>query len=126
MDSDKFYEETEKKISNAKQALNEPHCWFGPNVHELVDEFTALNIESTEEIWPLLQVLLDEIKPNNRVASNTFFSPSEAKSLDCEMFVFTWDSETLKCNVTLKFALNESHFYYLSLKKNLPWYPQPP
>lgn len=91
-----------KKLEEAKRALITRKAYFTVNSTDLVDEFMDLNIDQSEEIWPLLLRLFDEIQPKHYIGPD---------------FVFRWDSDILDGTATLNFILRGEYFYYISLKK---------
>lgn len=109
------YKEIEKKISQAKNAIQKNHAFFGSNLDKLIDEFSALKINHTEEIWPLLLTLFDEIKPEHYAGPHPPMISHEPSVLNCEVFIFVWKSQKLTKKMYLKCVVKEDCFYYLSL-----------
>ena len=109
--------ELQHKLTQARKAFSDGKYFFGPNVDKLVDDFAGLNIGHSMEIWPLLKELLDEIRPEHYAGPHPPMKSNEA-NLNCELFVFVWDSKKLKKNMYLKFAIKDDCFYYVSLHKS--------
>ncbi len=103
----------EKKLEEAKGAIQQGLCFFHTESNDFVNEFIALNIGHTEEICPLLSELLSELRPEYYIKSD--IKDAFLSALQCELFTFIWQSDKLKKKAKLIFALNTGHFYYLSL-----------
>lgn len=76
-------------------------------------EFMNLNIDSADEIWPLISELLNELKPQHR--AKTDFKALKNLSPESESMTFIWESERLKKKIKLTFILHFDHFYYFSI-----------
>ena len=98
-----------EQIEKAKAAVLNKKCFFCID-SDSVMEFMNLGIDSSEEIWPLISELLDELKPEHHIKSDQRTLSSEA-----ELATFIWDSYRLSKTVKLTFALHSDHFYYFSL-----------
>ncbi len=109
--------ELQGKLLQAKTALTEDRCHFGINVEKLVDDFIELNIDNAEEIWPLLKELLEEITPEYYAGPHPPMKSADT-NLNCELFIFVWNSKKMKKNMYLKFAIKDNYFYYISLHKS--------
>jgi hypothetical protein len=105
--------ELSNKLSQAKLALAEGKCFFGPNLDKLVDEFVELRVNDAQEIWSLLQELFKEISPEHYAGPHPPMKSTES-NLNCELFVFVWDSKKLERSMYLKFAIKDGFFYYVS------------
>ncbi|MES2273501.1 MAG: hypothetical protein V4487_04865 [Chlamydiota bacterium] len=111
------YKELLNKISQAKTAISEKRHLFGPQLEKLVDEFMELKIGNAQEIWPLILELLDEIKVENYAGTHPPIKSIE-NNLNCELYIFVWDSKKTRSNMYLKFAIKNETFYYISLHKS--------
>ncbi len=109
------YNETAKKISQAKKALRENQVSFGPNTGKLVDEFTQLKIGDTKEIWELLKDLLEEIEPSHYAGPHPPMLAIEPNIKGSELFIFIWQSKKMQKEMYLKFSIKGDHFFYISL-----------
>lgn len=115
MDKQKQYK---KKLEEAIAALIGKRHYFAAYSNDLVNEFMNLNIDQSEEIWPLLIDLFGEIRPQDCVEPQVLAAVNPMPDvLDCEFFTVRWNSKILSGNAILKFALNDGHFYYVSLQK---------
>ena len=103
--------ELEIKLSEAKTCLAQKKFQFGPNVEKLVDDFIALKIDNAGEIWPLVQELLPEIKSEHYAGTHPPMRAIES-NLNCELFIFVWESKRMKQRMHLKFAIKDDCFYY--------------
>src|SRR5258708_7652928 len=100
------HKELQNKILQAKQALSEKKYLFGPNLDKLVEEFMDLNIGNAEEIWSLINELIEEIKIDDYAGTHPPMKSLEP-NLNCELFVFVWDSKRMNRKMYLKFAIKE-------------------
>lgn len=113
------HRELTKKIADAKTALSNQEGLFA-DPSKAVSELMALNIGDTEEVWPLIQELLEEIDPSyytgGRPPQKSYEKAIEGK----ELFAFSWDSKKLSSRMYLKFALKDKRFCYVSLHEDRP------
>jgi hypothetical protein len=109
--------ELQHKLQQARKAIAEGKHFFGPSLDKLVDEFIALNIGSAKEIWPLLKELIEELSPEHYAGPHPPMKSTEA-ALNCELFIFVWDSKKLKKPMYLKFCIKDDYLYYVSLHKS--------
>lgn len=109
--------ELQQKLLQAQKALSENKCAIGPNLDKLVDEFMDLKIGHTEEIWPLLKELIKEISPEHYAGPHPPMKSLES-TLNCELFIFVWQSHKMKMDMYLKFAIKDGYFYYVSLHRS--------
>lgn len=113
------HRELTKKIAEAKAALSNQEGLFA-DPSKTVPELTALNIGDTEEVWPLIQELLEEIDPSHYTGGRPPLKSYEKAIEGKELFAFSWDSQKLSRRMYLKFALKDKRFYYVSLHKDHP------
>ncbi len=109
--------EIDKKISAAKKALSENRGYFA-NSSKIVGELMELDIGDTEEVWPLIIELLEEIEIEDYTGSRPPMRSYESNIANCELFAFSWLSRKLQQEMYLKFAVKEGDFYYVSLHKS--------
>jgi len=102
-----------KQIERAKTAVINKKCFFYPASQNNVMEFMNLDIDSSDEIWPLISELLNELIPQHRAKTN--FKALDNLSPQSEPITFIWHSERLKKKVQLTFILLSDNFYYFSL-----------
>ena len=77
-----------------------------------------LDIGDTEEVWPLIIELLEEIEIDDYTGSRPPMRSYEPNIANCELFAFSWLSRKLQQEMYLKFAVKEGDFYYVSLHKS--------
>lgn len=101
------------QIERARDAVSNNRCFFYTPSENHVMEFMELNINSSDEIWPLISDLLSELQPEHRVKTDV----NASKNLlpESVFITFIWDSERLKKKVTFTFILLFDNFYYFSL-----------
>jgi len=109
------YSEISTKLYEAKMAIAEnKHC-FGPQLDKLVDEFIQLHIGDVSEIWSLVQVLLQEISPEDYAGPHPPMRCTESNASNQELLIFIWDSKKMRKRMYIKFAVHNQTFYYVSL-----------
>ena len=77
-----------------------------------------LETGDSEEVWPLILELLEEIEIDDYAGSHPPQRSYEPNIADCELFAFSWMSKKLQKEMYLKFALKDADFYYVSLHKS--------
>lgn len=102
-----------EQIEQAKIAISKKKCFFYADSKNSVMELMNLDIDSSDEIWPLISDLLTELKPEHQTKIE--FNGSVTLPAGSYFFTFIWDSIRLKKKVKLTFVLNLDHFYYFSL-----------
>jgi hypothetical protein len=116
-------DDLKEKIETAKLAMINGKCYFSSNLDNLVEELMQLNIDNSEDLWPLLISLFSEIKPDHYKGpilsppfKEIYYENLPKNATLSESFVFSWKSKKLKNEITLKFALNSGNFYFVSLR----------
>ena len=110
--------EIDKKISGAKKALSENRAYFAPTDAKLIGELMDLEIGDTEELWPLILELLEEIEIDDYAGSRPPQRSYEPNIAKCELFAFSWKSKKLQKEMYLQFALQDGDFHYVSLHES--------
>lgn len=106
-----------KKISNAKEFLKKRNGLFA-NPSKAVGELTDLNICDTNDIWPLIEALLEEISPADYCGSKPPQKSYEKAIAGLELLAFTWWSPRFNQRMYIKFVLKNERYYYVSLHKS--------
>lgn len=106
-----------KKIEAAKAALIAESRVYA-NVGKAVGELYELGIETPNQIWNLILVLLDEINPKDYAGGRPPQRSYENAIKNCELFAFCWASQKLGKKMYIKFALKDNRYYYVSLHKS--------
>ncbi len=106
--------ELTRKLKDAKAALR-TNTGFFANVRGAGGELNDLQMVDSDDVWPLILILLKEIEPEDFVGQRPPEKSYEAKIYGLELFAFAWESERLGKRMYLKFALQEGRFYYFSL-----------
>jgi len=102
-----------RQIERAKDAVLNKKCFFYAAAENSVMEFMNLDIGSSDEIWPLISELLNELIP--QYCKKTNFKALKNLSPHSELVTFIWNSKRLKKKVQLSFILHFDNFYYFSL-----------
>lgn len=111
------YREIDKKLKEARQAVKGRQVLFA-NEAKTVGELMTLNIGDTDEIWDLIENLLEELQLKDYAGGHPPQPSYEPTIADCELWAFCWTSLRLKECMYLKFAIKENYFYYVSLHKS--------
>ena len=108
--------EIDKRIREARDALKSGfHMFSNPN--KVVGELMDLDV-ATEDLWPLIGRLLDEIRIEDYAGQYPPKKNYEPLGTDCELWAFSWKSELLGKWMYLKFSVNSGWFYYVSLHES--------
>lgn len=113
------HREIDRKLAAAKEALATGRALFA-NPAKSVGELMALSIGDSEELWPLLVRLLNEIARENYAGSSPPMKAYEKAIAGSDLFAFAWESRWLGMPMYVKFALKEERFYLVSLHKSSP------
>ena len=108
----KHIKAVEDCLSLARKCIAQERHYFGPQMDQLVDEFMALNIGHSKEIWELIGELLGEITAKDCVEADSL---AKEIGLNCGISAFIWKSAKLKQTMYLKFAIKNGVFFYFSL-----------
>jgi hypothetical protein len=111
--------EIDRRLKEAQKAIAKHNVSFA-NEANVVDELFDLNIGDTEEVWPVIFELLEEIKNTDYAGAHPPLKSMEPTIADCELYAFAWESTRFKKKMYLKFAVKDGFFYYVSLHKNRP------
>lgn len=109
--------EIDKRLNEAKDALQN-QCVLFANEAKSVGELMALEIGETEELWPLIFDLIEELEFDDYAGRYPPEKSYEPTIANCELWAFSWNSNLLKKPMYLKFAIKEGVFYYVSLHKS--------
>jgi hypothetical protein len=130
MDARPTIPELNGKINNAIEALKSQRCDFGTLRHWPEDS-EALELDSAEELWPLIQDLLQEIKDAKPEKCYTGTRPPQRCYQDeptikkQELWAFSWDSAKLGKRMYLKFVLKKNqrgewHYFHIDCHLDAP------
>lgn len=106
-----------QRIKAAKDCLKKCPGLFA-NPAKIVGELNALQIDDTNEIWPLMIELLEEIKPQDYKGSRPPQKSYEKAIEGLELIAFCWWSPKLEKQMYIKFVLKNERFYYVSLHQS--------
>lgn len=109
--------ELTKRLDEAKEVLKNRHGVFAiPS--KAVGELNDLNIVDTNDVWPLIRELLEEISPKDYKGSRPPQKSYEKAINGLELLAFSWWS--LKCakKMYIKFVLKNERYYYVSLHES--------
>ncbi len=105
------------RIKGAKEALK-GRCGLFANPSKAVGELNNLDIGNANDIWCLLQELLDEISPKDYSGTRPPQKSYEKAIVGLELLAFSWWSPRLERAMYLKFVLKDGRFYYVSLHES--------
>jgi len=109
--------EIDKRLKDARKAVTERRVLFA-NDAKVVGELMALDIDDTDEVWELIEELLEELELDDYAGGRPPQRSTEPQIANSELWAFCWNSPKLKEWMYLKFAIKESCFCYVSLHKS--------
>lgn len=105
-----------KKISDAITAISEERRAIPISKHFVSDQ-TDLGIEDTKDLWPLLLILLEEIKEIGPIDCYAGGKPPqksyEVEIAGKELWAYSWESESLSKKMYIKFCFVKDHYFYM-------------
>lgn len=109
------------KITEAIAAIQEGKKQIPFSKHFTQDQ-SDLGIEDTADLWPLLLMLLEEIKesgPNDLYAGGRPPEKSYEVGLDGqELWAYSWDSTVMNSKMYLKFIIKKGYYFYMGCHKS--------
>ncbi len=105
------------KILKAKSILRKKEGFFAHS-SKIIGELEQLNITDTQEIWPFIYKLLQEIQPEDYAGSRPPQKSYEKKIEGKDLFAFAWESKILRMRMYMKFVILDDDFYYVSLHQD--------
>lgn len=112
--------ELDNKIKEAKATIYSQNILL-VNQEAIAEDALELEYDIAEELYEILQELLNEASAGNYVGSRPPEKSYEDKIKHADLFPFVIDSNRFQCNVHLKFALNQKIFWLDSLHKDRPF-----
>lgn len=109
--------EIDKRLNEAREAVQNRRVLFA-NEKKTYGELEDLGIGDTSEVWDLIDNLLDEIEISDYAGQYPPKLNTEPRGIGCELWAFHWNSQTLGKEMYLKFSIEESVFYYVSLHES--------
>jgi len=113
------YKELTGKLNEAKRALETAEGTFA-NPGKVVGELDELGISESHEVFPLIGILLLEIRSTDYAGGRPPKTSYEQSIDGLDLFAFAWHSKELKKQMYLKFALKNGRYYYVSLHPDRP------
>lgn len=111
------YKELNNKINDARQAVDQG--WINViNPEAVASDAIQLGYLLEDELEPVLQSILDDLKPGQYVGRRPPPKSYENKIMASELFAFRTSSSRFGCKVYLKFTLFDDSFWLISLHKN--------
>jgi hypothetical protein len=114
-------------VKEASVAVNAGRCIVGALEH-LADDLAEMAIDSQTEFWNLLPALLQELEKAGPSGCYRGWRPDPERSGEEEvrglkLWAFAWNSQTLGCEVYLKFCLKgtktgEMQYAHVRLHQN--------
>lgn len=111
------HREIDKRLREAQQALDQGKALFA-TPSKAVGELLELGIDETEQLWPLVSGLLDELSIGDYAGAKPPFRSYEPSVANCELWAFSWKSKSLGKMMYLKFAMKGGCYYYISLHES--------
>lgn len=108
--------ELNRRIAAAKEAIEDGKCKFVSR-GKAFGELTDLDV-STEEVWELISVCLEEIGPENYDGGRPPEKAYEKRIRGKDLFPFAWKSDYLKKKMYLKFVISNDCFWYVSFHES--------
>lgn len=87
--------EITKRLNEAKEFLKDRHGLFA-EMAKVVGELNHLEIGDSDDVWPLIRELLEEISPSDYAGTRPPQKSYEKVIIGQELFAFSWWSS--KCN----------------------------
>jgi len=106
-----------KRLNEAKIYLKNRHGLFA-NPSKAVGELSNLDIGDTNDIWPLIRELLEEISPKDYRGSRPPQKSYEKAIAGLELLAFSWWSSKCAKQMYIKFVLKDERYYYVSLHQS--------
>lgn len=106
-----------KRINEAKEFLKNRNGLFA-NPSKVVGELNALNIGNTNDVWPLIMELLEEISPKDYRGARPPQKSYEKATVGLELLAFSWWSLRFSKQMYIKFVLKNERYYYVSLHQS--------
>lgn len=109
--------ELSKRINEAKEYLKNRDGVFAiPS--KAVGELNALDIGDSNDVWPLIRELLEEISPKDYKGSRPPQKSYEKAIAGLELLAFSWWSQKCSKQMYIKFVLKNERYYYVSLHQS--------
>ena len=109
--------ELDKRLNEAKECLKNRHGAFA-NQSKVVGELNDLDIGDTNDIWPLIRELLEEITPKDYRGARPPQKSYEKAIIGLELLAFSWWSAKCAKQMYIKFVLKNERYYYVSLHQS--------
>ncbi|HEY4255461.1 MAG TPA: hypothetical protein VGM34_03850 [Chlamydiales bacterium] len=109
--------ELSQRLQEAKESLKNRPGVFA-NFPKAVDELYRLEIGNANEVWALIQGLLEEISLDDYRGSRPPQKSYEKTISGLELFAFSWWSAKLGKQMYIKFTLKNKRYYYVSLHES--------
>lgn len=111
------YKELDNKINDARKAVEQG--WVNViNPEAVASDATQLGFLLEDELEPVLQSILEDLKPGQYVGRRPPPRSYENKIMASELFAFRTSSRRFGCKVYLKFTLFDDSFWLISLHEN--------
>ncbi len=109
--------ELTKRLNEAKEFLkNRPGLFANPS--KAVGELNDLDIGDTNDVWPLIRRLLEEMTPKDYKGTRPPQKSYEKAIAGFELLAFSWWSPKFAKQMYIKFVLKDDRYYYVSLHQS--------
>lgn len=110
-----------QKVADAITAIQNGNRAIPHSKHFASDQ-DDLKIESTVDLWPLLEILLKEIQELGPIKCYAGKRPPE-KSYEVnveklELWAYSWDSISMDCRMYLKITMKKGYYFYMGCHRS--------
>ncbi len=106
-----------KRLDEAKECLKNRYGVFA-NPSKAVAELNNLDIGDANDVWSLINELLEEIFPKDYKESRPPQKSYEKLIEGYELLAFSWWSRKCAKQMYIKFVLKNRRYYYVSLHQS--------
>ena len=106
-----------KRLIEAREYLKtRPGIFSNPS--KVAGELSDLDIGDTNDVWPLIRELLEEISTKDYRGTRPPQKSYEKVLAGLELLAFSWWSTRLAMQMYIKFVLKNERYYYVSLHQS--------
>lgn len=110
------YRETDRKLSQAKEAAVEKRIAF---LQQEVIYTDLLDLDMlVHDLIEKLPMILSEINPENYQGQRPPAKSYKQPILDCDLFAFRWYSKIIGCQMYLKFTFKDGMLWIVSFHRH--------
>ncbi len=109
--------ELDNKIKAAKKAISKKKVYIA-NLTKMYSDLNELDLGNTEEIWRIVNILLEEISYDDYCGGHPPEQAREQTIEGCDLYAFSWQSTKYNRKMYLKFSIMEDFFYLVSIHES--------